>query len=89
MTDGFALAETTPGPLIIVVAFVGFMAGYNHFHGSLWMGTVGPASNNVLHLSAVLSLRLCRCAASGANTGQPDDSGRLGIDHRCRRWRNP
>jgi len=41
MTDGFALAETTPGPLIIVVAFVGFMAGYNHFHGSPWMGTLG------------------------------------------------
>jgi chromate transporter len=41
MTDGFALAETTPGPLIIVVAFVGFMAGYNHFQGSLWMGTLG------------------------------------------------
>jgi chromate transporter len=40
MTDGFALAETTPGPLIIVVAFVGFMAGYNHFHGSLWMGAL-------------------------------------------------
>jgi chromate transporter len=40
MTDGFALAETTPGPLIIVVAFVGFMAGYNHFHSSLWMGTM-------------------------------------------------
>jgi chromate transporter len=41
MTDGFALAETTPGPLIIVVAFVGFLAGYNHCHGSLWMGTLG------------------------------------------------
>jgi chromate transporter len=41
MVDGFALAETTPGPLIIVVAFVGFMAGYNHFHGSLLMGTLG------------------------------------------------
>jgi chromate transporter len=40
MLDGFALAETTPGPLIIVVAFVGFMAGFNHFHGSLLMGTV-------------------------------------------------
>ena len=40
MMDGFAPAETTPGPLIIVVAFVGFMAGYNHFHGSLWMGTL-------------------------------------------------
>jgi chromate transporter len=41
MMDGFALAETTPGPLIIVVAFVGFMAGYNHFHSSLCMGTLG------------------------------------------------
>jgi chromate transporter len=41
MMDGSALAETTPGPLIIVVAFVGFLAGYNHFHGSLWMGTLG------------------------------------------------
>lgn len=41
MIDGFALAETTPGPLIIVLSFVGFMAGYNHFGGSLWMGTAG------------------------------------------------
>jgi chromate transporter len=41
MMDGFALAETTPGPLIMVVAFVGFIAVYNHFHGSLWMGTLG------------------------------------------------
>ncbi|WP_214226352.1 chromate efflux transporter [Pedobacter sp. B4-66] len=41
MVDGFALAETTPGPLIIVVCYVGFMAGFNHFDGSLLMGTVG------------------------------------------------
>lgn len=41
MIDGFALAETTPGPLIIVVAFVGFMGAYHHFHGSLWMGAIG------------------------------------------------
>jgi chromate transporter len=40
MLDGFALAETTPGPLIIVVGFVGFMAGFHHFHGSLLMGVV-------------------------------------------------
>jgi chromate transporter len=40
MVDGFALAETTPGPLIIVVGFVGFMAGYNHFHSSLLMGSL-------------------------------------------------
>jgi chromate transporter len=41
MLDGLALGETTPGPLIMVLAFVGFMAGYNHFGGSLWMGTLG------------------------------------------------
>jgi len=29
MLDGLALGETTPGPLIMVVAFVGFMAGWN------------------------------------------------------------
>ncbi len=28
--DGLALAETTPGPLIMVVQFVGFMAAWNH-----------------------------------------------------------
>ncbi len=39
MIDGFALAETTPGPLIIVVAFVGFMAGFHHFNGSIAMGS--------------------------------------------------
>jgi chromate transporter len=29
MVDGLALAETTPGPLIMVLQFVGFMAGWN------------------------------------------------------------
>ncbi|WP_371324049.1 chromate efflux transporter [Dechloromonas sp. ZY10] len=29
MIDGLALGETTPGPLIMVVAFVGFVAGWN------------------------------------------------------------
>src|SRR5689334_1453734 len=31
--DGLALAETTPGPLIMVLQFVGFMAGWNHPDG--------------------------------------------------------
>ncbi len=31
MIDGLALGETTPGPLIMVLAFVGFMAGHHHF----------------------------------------------------------
>jgi chromate transporter len=30
MIDGLALGETTPGPLIMVVAFVGFVGGWNH-----------------------------------------------------------
>jgi len=41
MIDGFALAETTPGPLIIVVSYVGFIAAFNHFSGSMLMGTIG------------------------------------------------
>ena len=41
MIDGFALAETTPGPLVIVLSYIGFMAGYNYFGGSLAMGTIG------------------------------------------------
>lgn len=31
--DGLALAETTPGPLIMVLQFVGFMAAWNHAEG--------------------------------------------------------
>jgi chromate transporter len=30
MMDGLGLAETTPGPLIMVVQFVGFLGGWNH-----------------------------------------------------------
>ena len=41
MIDGLALGETTPGPLIMVLVFVGFMAGFNHFGSSLAMGTLG------------------------------------------------
>ncbi len=33
MLDGLGMAETTPGPLIIVVQFVGFMAAYRHPEG--------------------------------------------------------
>ena len=34
MLDGLALGETTPGPLIMVVAFVGFMGGWNRGLGA-------------------------------------------------------
>jgi len=33
MMDGLGLAETTPGPLIMVLQFVGFLGGWNHPEG--------------------------------------------------------
>jgi chromate transporter len=41
--DGLALAETTPGPLIMVLQFVGFMAGWNNpAHAArAWSATIG------------------------------------------------
>jgi chromate transporter len=41
MIDGLALGETTPGPLIMVLVFVGFMASYNHGNASIADGTLG------------------------------------------------
>jgi chromate transporter len=38
MIDGLGLAETTPGPLIMVVQFIGFMAGWNN------PGSLSPVS---------------------------------------------
>lgn len=41
MMDGLALGETTPGPLIMVLVFVGFMAGYHQQPGGLATGALG------------------------------------------------
>lgn len=42
MMDGLGLAETTPGPLILVTEFVGFLAAWRHGGGSpLVMGLLG------------------------------------------------
>jgi len=41
MMDGLGLAETTPGPLILVTEFVGFLAGYKE--GGFWLGLSGAA----------------------------------------------
>jgi chromate transporter len=37
MMDGLALAETTPGPLILVTEFVGYLAALRQ-SGSIWLG---------------------------------------------------
>ena len=42
MMDGLALAETTPGPLILVTEFVGYFAGLRVM-GSVWGGIAGAA----------------------------------------------
>jgi chromate transporter len=44
MMDGLALGETTPGPLIIVVAFVGFLGGHSQaLFGHPWLGGIMAA----------------------------------------------
>ena len=42
MLDGLGLAETTPGPLIMVVQFVGFLGAYRH------PGALDPITSGVL-----------------------------------------
>lgn len=39
MMDGLGLAETTPGPLILVTEFVGFLAAFRE--GGVWLGVAG------------------------------------------------
>jgi chromate transporter len=44
MMDGLGLAETTPGPLILVSEFVGYLAAFNHGGEPRWlMGLSGAA----------------------------------------------
>lgn len=44
MLDGLGLAETTPGPLILVTEFVGYLAAYRHADGpNVLMGLAGAA----------------------------------------------
>src|SRR5262249_9657004 len=48
--DGLGLAETTPGPLIMVLQFVGFMSGWNHPDG---LSPLGAASLGALVATCV------------------------------------
>ena len=45
MMDGLALGETTPGPLIMIVAFIGFVGGWSHavLGEHLWLAGIGGA----------------------------------------------
>ncbi|MEX0589262.1 MAG: chromate efflux transporter [Cyanobium sp.] len=55
MLDGLALGETTPGPLIMVLAFVGFMGGWTRgFSGDLGADLVGEPGSWPAALAATL-----------------------------------
>ncbi len=49
MIDGLALGESTPGPLIMVVTFVGFVSGY----GGDFLAGVSPLVNGVVAATVV------------------------------------
>jgi chromate transporter len=49
MIDGLALGESTPGPLIMVVAFIGFVGGWSH----AVLGSDAPFASGALAASIV------------------------------------
>lgn len=55
MVNGLALAETTPGPLIMVVQFVGFLAAYRH------PGNLNPWVAGVLGATLVVWVTFVPC----------------------------
>lgn len=52
--DGLALAETTPGPLIMVLQFVGFMAGWNATGSLFWATLCGLITTYVTFLPSFM-----------------------------------
>ena len=93
MIDGLALGETTPGPLIMVVAFVGFVGG--------WLQqAAGPDAlfarrgarrgrRDVLHVPAVVRVHPRRRAARRGHARQARIHGAAVGDHRGGRRRDP
>ena len=57
MMDGLGLAETTPGPLILVTEFVGFLAGFKT--AGLIYGIFGAAIALMGNICALFSLDFC------------------------------
>lgn len=68
MLDGLGMAETTPGPLIMVVQFVGFMGAYRD-----------PGSLNPMTAATLAAIRTTWVtfvpACSGFSSERPSSSG--------------
>ena len=63
MMDALGLAETTPGPLILVTEFVGFLAGVQA--GGLWMGLAAALVTLWVTFAPLFPVDLRRCAIRG------------------------
>jgi chromate transporter len=89
MVRGLALAETTPGPLIMVVQFVAFLGAYRD-PGAQPVG--GRRSRGAAHhvgdVRAVLPVHLPRRSTRGAAAREPRPLSRPYRHHRCRRRRH-
>jgi putative chromate ion transporter len=90
MLDGLGMAETTPGPLIMVVQFVGFMGAYRNPAPFAPSGRRARlAGHGVGHIRAVLPVDLPRRALHRAASREPG-AGRGAVgDHRRRGWSDP
>ena len=90
MLDGLGLAETTPGPLILVTEFVGFLAGFRQGgEPKLAFGLLGAADHAVGDLRALLPVDLRRRALCRAPERKPSTRRRSRRRHRRRRRRDP
>jgi len=66
MIDGLALGETTPGPLIMVVAFVGFVGGWSKELFAAAGGRCRRGHRHPVHFPAIVSV-YTRWRAAGRN----------------------
>ena len=90
MIDGLGLAETLPGPLIKVLQFVGFMAGW-HQAGDLGLVGRHPGSphRHLLHLYALLSVDFSGSPLHRKDPDQSDPKRGHGRHHRRGGGRGP
>ena len=85
MLDGLGLAETTPGPLILVTEFVGFLAGYRHGGDpKLAFGLAGAADHAMGNLRTLLPVDLRGRALRGASQHEPPPRKRAERRYRSR-----